>query len=138
MRLFLDTSVLLTAAGSSTGASRFIVQRAFAKKWQLVSSRYCQAEVRRNLPKMGESAALAFAKEIEPELAWCDDTYASGQLLVFPVAKDRPVVWTAIAQRCDVLLTLDRNDFHKLLGNQVYGVLIRTPGDWLEEVLAPR
>ena len=56
--------------------------------------------------------------------------------MVFPVVKDRPVLVTALAEKCEVLLTLDRADFHEKLGGQVYGMLIRTPGEWLSEVLA--
>ena len=40
MRLFLDTSVLLSASGSAKGASRFIVAEAVAQGWDLVSSDY--------------------------------------------------------------------------------------------------
>jgi hypothetical protein len=56
--------------------------------------------------------------------------------LVYRVSKDRPVVATALALKCDALLTLDRADFHRLLGGRVYELLIRTPGDWLKEQLA--
>ena len=42
---------------------------------------------------------------------------------------------TALADKCGVLLTLDRADFHNKLGDQVYGMLIRTPGEWLAQVL---
>ena len=53
MRLFLDTSVLLAASGSSKGASRFLLQEASAHGWELLSSDYCEEETRRNLPKLG-------------------------------------------------------------------------------------
>lgn len=59
MRLFLDTSVLLAASGSSKGASRFLIAEAAAHGWELVSSDYCDEETRRNLPKVGRSAAAA-------------------------------------------------------------------------------
>ena len=32
------------------------------------------------------------------------------------------------------LLTWDREDFHGRLGTQFYGMLIRTPGEWLMEM----
>jgi hypothetical protein len=54
--------------------------------------------------------------------------------VIFPKAKDRPVVLSALAENCDVLLTLDRADFHGKLGAQFYAILIRTPGDWLLEL----
>jgi hypothetical protein len=53
--------------------------------------------------------------------------------LLFPKAKDRPVVLAALASEADYLLTLDRHDFQGLLGHRVYSVSIRTPGDFLVE-----
>jgi hypothetical protein len=52
--------------------------------------------------------------------------------LVFEVAKDKPVLVTALAC-ADVLLTLDRRDFGKLIGQTVYGLRVRTPGGFLRE-----
>jgi hypothetical protein len=53
--------------------------------------------------------------------------------LVFPKAKDRPIVITALAARSDWLLTLDEGDFHTKLGREVYGLRIATPGEFLLE-----
>jgi hypothetical protein len=38
VRLFLDTSVLLAAAGSTGGASRFVVEEAATQGWKLVTA----------------------------------------------------------------------------------------------------
>ena len=62
------------------------------------------------------------------------DALAIGErALVFPKAKDRPVVITALAAEAAVLLTLDRTDFHRALGREIYGMKIRTPADFLVE-----
>jgi predicted nucleic acid-binding protein len=53
--------------------------------------------------------------------------------LIFPKSKDRPVVITALASQAAVLLTLDRADFQRLLGAEVYGMAVRTPADFLME-----
>ena len=53
--------------------------------------------------------------------------------LVFPKAKDRPVVITALAAQADWLLTLDEGDFHTKLGREVYGLRLGTPGEFLLE-----
>ena len=66
-------------------------------------------------------------------ITWTGDALSPDKILIFPKAKDRPVVLSALAAKVDVLLTLDRQDFMGLLGSQVYGVAIRTPGDWLLE-----
>jgi hypothetical protein len=42
-------------------------------------------------------------------------------------ASARPILFSALAT-ADVLLTLDRADFGRLLGAQFYGLAIMTPG----------
>jgi|GEM_PF-2279065 len=56
MDLFLDTSVMLSACASAKGASRFIIEEAKARDWQLISVLYCREETRRNLHKLGGQA----------------------------------------------------------------------------------
>lgn len=68
MRLFLDTSVLLAAAGSARGASRFVLDEAATHGWILVTADYCVDEVRRNLPKLVPSASNAWRHTITPLL----------------------------------------------------------------------
>jgi predicted nucleic acid-binding protein len=131
MRLFLDTSVLLAASGSSKGASRFLITEAAVHGWELISSDYCDDETRRNLPKVGRSAAIAWKTEIMPRLCFVRASLALDKPLVFPKAKDRPIVISALAARSDWLLTLDEGDFHTKLGREVYGLRIATPGEFL-------
>ena len=133
MRLFLDTSVLLAACGSSKGASRFLITDSHAHSWELVSSDYCEEETRRNLTKVGRSAAAAWKNEVAPRVRFVRATLALDKPLVFPKAKDRPVVITALAARCAWLLTLDEGDFHGKLGREVYRLCIATPGEFLIE-----
>jgi predicted nucleic acid-binding protein len=133
VRIFLDTSVLLAAAGSSRGASRFLITQADAHGWELVSSDYCAEEARRNLPKLGRSAAAAWRTAIAPSLRLARASLALDKPLVFPKAKDRPVVITALATRAEWLLTLDEADFRGKLGREVYGLRIATPGEFLRE-----
>jgi len=136
VKVFLDTSVLLAASGSATGASRALISLAAKHRWTLLSCQYCRTEVLRNLPKVGLNASLTFETEIEGAIRFVKDRVSSEKPLVFPVSKDRPVVTTALAEKCEVLVTWDRADFQGKLGGQVYGMLIRTPGDWLAEELA--
>lgn len=133
MRLFLDTSVLLAASGSAKGASRFLIAEAHAHAWEIVSSDYCAEEARRNLPKLGRSAATAWKSEIAPRVRFVGSSLALDKPLIFPKAKDRPVVITALAAHSDWLLTLDESDFHTKLGREVYGLRIATPGEFLVE-----
>jgi len=133
VRLFLDTSVLLAASGSARGASRFLITEATAHGWELLSSDYCEEETRRNLAKVGRSTASAWKNEIVPRVRFVRASMALDKPLVFPKAKDRPVVITALAVRADWLLTLDEGDFHTKLGREVYGLRLATPGEFLIE-----
>ncbi len=118
VRLFLDTSVLLTASGSGKGASRFLMVEAATRGWELVSSDYCEEETRRNLPKLGRAAAIAWRRTVRPRLRFIRASLSLDKPLVFPRAKDRPVIITALAARSDWLLTLDEADFHGDLGQE--------------------
>jgi hypothetical protein len=112
MILLLDTSVLLAASGSATGTARFVCRTGAGQGWTLLTSGYCLQETLRNLPKIGPDAAAAWESEIHPVLQLVPDAIAMGErALVFPIAKDRPVVITALAAEAAVLLTLDRTDF---------------------------
>ena len=125
--------MLLAAAGSAKGASRFVITKAKAHGWELVSSDYCAEEARRNLPKVGRPAASAWQNEIVPRVRFVRASLVLNKPLVFPKAKDRPVVITALAARAVWLLTLDEGDFHTKLGREVYGLRIVTPGEFLFE-----
>jgi len=133
MKLFIDSSVLLAASGSATGASRLLIGEASARGWFLVSSLYCFEETRHNLPKLGSHAEADFEKHIAPFVECIETRLVVDRPLVYPVTKDRPVVAGALAAKCDALLTLDRADFQRLLGAEVYGMWILTPGDWLKK-----
>lgn len=133
MRLFLDTSVLLAASGSEKGASRYLISVSAALGWELVSSDYCKAEARRNLPKLGRAASTAWRSKISPHVRFAKVSLTLDKPLILAKAKDRPVVITALATRSNILLTLDEADFQRKLGREVYGLSIATPGAFLLE-----
>lgn len=130
MRLFLDTSVVLAAAGSASGASRSIFERAEANGWALVSTPYVIEEVLRNLPDLPPAATADWAR-LRPGLVLMDDVLTLDRPAVFQPSKDRPILFSALAW-ADVLLTLDRGDFGELLGKTFYGLLVLKPGAFLE------
>lgn len=133
MRLFLDSSVLLAAAGSASGASRFVAENAEKQGWSLLTAPYCTAEALHNLPKFGPVAESAWQKAIVPRLEIVRTVVSLDKALLFPKAKDRPVVLSALAAECEVLLTLDRRDFERWLGRRVYSLRILMPGGFLLE-----
>jgi hypothetical protein len=130
VRLFLDTSVLLAASGSARGASREVFRLAPGHGWLLVATPYVVLEVLHNLPKPAVSASADWIR-LRNELVLVDDVLTLDRPAIFPVAKDRPILCSALAW-ADVLLTLDRSDFGALLGHEFYGLAIRTPGAFLE------
>lgn len=68
-----------------------------------------------------------------PQLALVPVELTYDKVLVFPKAKDRPVLLSALGAEADVLLTLDEADFKKVIGLQVYGLAVRSPGEFLIE-----
>lgn len=133
MRLFLDSSVLLAAAGSTSGASRLLISSARRERWTLLTSAYCLREAEHNLPKLSPNATVDWHRLIKPRLTVVGTHLVLDRPLIYRAVKDRPVVITALSLKSDVLLTLDRDDFHDLLGSSVYGLSIRTPGEFLRE-----
>lgn len=133
MKLFLDSSVLLSACASGKGASRFVVTEAAGLHWELVSAEYCREETLQNLHKLGTSAAYYFRENLKRRIQWHADTLTAAEIVVFDKGKDRPVLLSALSIKPNALLTLDRKDFHDRLGSQFYGISIRTPGEWLME-----
>ncbi len=128
----MDSSVLLAAAGSTSGASRLLITSAKREGWILVTSAYCVREVEHNLPKLKPKASIDWRRTIKPALTVAGTHLVLDRPLLYRAVKDRPVVITALSLKADFLLTLDRADFHDLLGSSVYGLPIRTPGEFLK------
>jgi predicted nucleic acid-binding protein len=129
LKLFLDTSVVLAASLSSTGASRLIFDVASSQGWELVVSHWVLREMRDNLPTHPAAATHAWV-ELRSRVLVEDDELTFDWPLMFDATKDKPVLCTALAS-ADVLLTLDRRDFDPLLGQSVYGLQVLTPGHFL-------
>ena len=129
MRIFLDTSVLLAACRSKSGASRAILDIAAKQGWKLIASPWVRNEVEKNLSKFPfESTATWVA--LRSRISLVDDVVSIDRALVFSASKDRPVLITALAW-ADVLLTLDREDFIRVLGSSCYGLPILLPSEFL-------
>lgn len=130
MKLFLDASVLLAAAGSSQGASRAIFDGFVHHSWKLVSSPYAIHEVLRNLSKLPPRATAEWVR-LRPKMAVVDDVVSMDRPVIFAASKDRPILFTALAWT-EVLLTLDQRDFGDVLGGTFYGLHVLLPYDFLE------
>ena len=131
MRLFLDTSVLLAASGSPHGASREIFRRAPLNNWSLIATPYTLDEVTRNLPDLAPAASTDWLT-LRPNLLVMNDVFTLDRPAVFGPAKDRPILFGALAW-ADVLLTHDEGDFGALADRRFYGLRIERPGIFLEQ-----
>jgi predicted nucleic acid-binding protein len=127
--LFLDTSVLLAACRSANGASRTIIEAAANQGWNLLASPWVRNEVENNLSKFPFDTTATWVG-IRSKISLVDDVVSIDRALIFPTSKDRPVLITALAW-ADVLLTLDREDFIKVLGTSCYGMPILLPAEFL-------
>jgi|SRR5271165_3185724 len=125
----LDTSVLIAASGSASGASREIFRRAPGNGWILIATPYELEEVLRNLPDLAPCASADWAG-LRPALLIMDDVLTLDRPVVFPVSKDRPILFSALAW-ADILLTLDESDFGGFMNNPFYGLLVLRPGAFL-------
>jgi hypothetical protein len=130
MRLFLDSSVLLTASASASGAPRLLFRLGPANDWVLVATPYVLDEVLNNLPTLPVSATSTWSR-LRPQPMIYDDILTLDKAAVFPATKDRPILFGALAW-ADVLLTLDRKDFGDLIGSEFYGLPVFTPGRFLQ------
>lgn len=130
MNLFLDASVVLAACGRSTGASHALFEAAHRNGWILMASPYVLSEVGANLPRLGGAASQVWGR-LRSKLLLVRDVWTIDRPAVFGPAKDRPVLFTAAAW-AQVLLTLDRGDFGALMSTGFYGLIVITPGDFLE------
>jgi hypothetical protein len=129
VKIFLDSSVLLAAAGSENGASRALFDLQQESGWSLLYSPYVRSEVKVNLVFLNPTA-LSSWQALSKKLNLVDDSLVIDWPVVFSPAKDRPVLFTALAF-ADILLTLDRGDFGPLMGIGFYGLQIMKPGEFL-------
>jgi len=113
-RVFLDASVLFSAAYSRSGASREILRSALRREIIVVVSRQVVEEARRNLKRKAPTAAEALEQLMEllsPEIA-ADSSFSQLRAAASHInLKDAPVLAAALGAKVDYLLTLDRRHF---------------------------
>ncbi len=126
-RLFLDANVLFSAAYRENAG----VQRLWsATNSELVTSDYAVEEARRNLAdpdqrerldRLLESVEIIQARILDPSLR--------GDVQL--ADKDWPILGGAIASGATHLVTGDVRDFGAYFGQQILGVLILPPSQYL-------
>lgn len=113
-----ETLPRLQRSGSGRGASREIFRRTIDFGWTLLATPYVIEEVLANLANLPAAATADWAK-LRPCLTVMDDVLTLDRVAVFGPAKDRPILFSALAW-ADVLLTLDRGDFGEFLGGHLF------------------
>jgi len=130
VRVFLDSSVVLSACGSTRSLSRLVVELGPEREWEFVSASYCRAEIVKNLVKFPPAASATWS-DFQNRIEWVPNALTTRNPLLPLAAKDKPVLISALAADCAELLTLDTGDFEKFLGTKVYGMRVSTPRDFL-------
>ena len=131
MKLFLDATVLFTAAHNPRGKAALLVELAAQGYWTLHSSSYSVEEARRNLQREFPDALEQFQR-IGTTLSLTehhpDYRFPSGL-----ARKDQPIFQAAMACRADYLLTGDLKDFGSFMNvrERTFGVCILTVADFL-------
>lgn len=121
---------MLAAAGSEKGASRAIFTLAPWQNWKLLTSPYALDETNRNISRLPLTAAESW-QSLQSQVEMVTDVFALDRPSIFTTAKDRPILFTALAW-AEVLLTLDRSDFAGLLGSTFYGLHVLLPYAFLQ------
>lgn len=138
--LFLDANIFFAAAASKTGGSHFIFQLAEHKKIRLVSSSYALVEGKRNIEqKLEEESLIAFYHCVSLLTAVDLQDISGAETVHFKdliVAKDAPILASALRQKADFLITLDRKDFMtERMKRAKLQITIATPGEFLRNFL---
>jgi hypothetical protein len=74
VNLFLDSSVVLPACASATGASSEVCRRAASHGWSLITTPYVITEIEANLSDLKPAARTAW-QALKPQLQMRDDIF---------------------------------------------------------------
>lgn len=135
MRVFLDANVLFSAA-KSDGAVRLMLRLLIERGHEVWVDAYVVAEARRNLLAKGPQAIEVFDALLR-HLNLADGVPAGvdSPATDWLPQKDRPVLASAIALRCDALVTGDRTHFGPGYGRAHAGVTVHSPRSLAEQLL---
>lgn len=134
----MDANIFFAAAASQIGASAFLFHMAQNKKVRLISNQYALIEAKVNIGrKLGEKELLVFY-ELISVLNKIDskkiNQYEQKTLQDIIVEKDIPILASAMRQKADFLITLDKKDFMKdRVRIAAHPVQILSPGEYLKK-----
>lgn len=135
-KVFLDSSVLIAAAISSTGSARDLIMKSFRGELKVVIGDLVIEETRRNLTNKAPKALPAlqlFLEGLNPEVV------SPIKALVLKVSKvielkDAPIVAGAISSKADYLVSYDRKHLlqHKKEIKTHFKIRVVTPDELIK------
>ncbi len=135
-RIFLDSSVIIAACGSRSGASHAVIVMAEIGLFKVLISEQVIEECDRNITKKLPKALPIFRQilnvtnpEILPNPSITD--VAKWETLIEP--KDAPILTAALLAQSDRLLSLNTRDFTPSVAQQS-GLKIQTPSEFIQEI----
>jgi predicted nucleic acid-binding protein len=133
-KVFIDSSVLVAACASFTGASAYILSQTKQKKIKSYISADVIGEAKKNvflkLDEKGKGRLDEYLNEIDFRIVSSPTPYeiAICEKYIFP--KDAPILAAAIKTKCAYLITLDRKHFFQPQARSFaksMGIAILTP-----------
>jgi len=138
-RLFIDSSVLFSAANSERGHSRDLVLMSTREELVLVLRHYVLEETRRNLaslkkPKNVDLGNLLSEAEVEIVKVSKDDILLAAEKVVL---KDAPIIAAAKKAKVSMLVSLDRKHIlnHPELESYINATIL-TPKEAYQKIKA--
>jgi predicted nucleic acid-binding protein len=135
MRVFLDATCWVAAAGSSTGGSAAILELGKAEYLQIVATPRVLREAERNIKnRMGDAALLRYYRllaSIEIETVSTPTETEADAWKELTAEKDCHVLAGALNARADVLVTLDRKHLLPEAVKSRFPIPTQTPGEFL-------
>jgi putative PIN family toxin of toxin-antitoxin system len=139
-KVLIDASVFIAAAGSPTGGSAAVLELGRQGQVLLLASKIVLVEAERNIRQKLSSKKLLRLYEyigtlpLQVVAAATEEEIAKAAEVV--AEKDAHVLAVALRGRADVLLTLDRMHLLAPAVRAASPVVIQTPGEFLQELVA--
>lgn len=132
-KIFIDSSVLVAAAMSSTGSARDLIMKSFRNKFKVVISNLVITETQKNLANKAPQALpplQLFLEALNPEVVSPTKTFVLKAAEVVEL-KDAPIVAGAAYSKADYLVTFDRKHLlqHKREIKAILKVKVVTPNE---------
>ena len=129
MKCFLDANVLFSAANESSQMHHLIMK--ISRSHDCVTSDYAREEAIRNIRAKRSQWEYGFTLVMQ-QISLVESIDHTLEIEI--ALKDRPILATAIYQKCDRLITGDKRDFGHLFRKDIAGVTILTPLQFAEEL----